>query len=285
MEAADITEGPQILEGLVYIHKDLNIFYGNLKRSDVIITNEGDVKIGMSKTFARSHDCYSSEKILLVAHSDYSLRTLWEFPQQQQLKLYFRPTCLKSLAGLLTTLVNIYTAKNVALTIIFKLVKLERLRLEHDREMKAGFCQATLSSSDGFLRAKILISVAAPNRFFSSKIATCLVGSDGTSFHVHVKALNKFLKPQLIDDSRAETKEVTLDFQDMDEITFMHCCEFAYTGDYSVIPAPKLNLEGPRTVMPSAQRILRSLRRRKEICNTALSPFPVFKLGTRYMVP
>jgi hypothetical protein len=75
-------------------------------------------------------------------------------------------------------------------------------------------------------------------RFFSSDIATCLVGSDGTPFHVHVKALNKFLKPQLSDDSRAETKGVTLDFQDVDETTFTHCCEYAYTGDYSVIPAP-----------------------------------------------
>ncbi|KAL3449658.1 hypothetical protein BJX65DRAFT_316913 [Aspergillus insuetus] len=74
------------------------------------------------------------------------------------------PTCLNSLAGLLTTLVNIYTAKNgdwsimavlttiitgltftvsVALTTLFKFVKLERLRREHDLEIKAGFCQAS----------------------------------------------------------------------------------------------------------------------------------------------
>lgn len=64
------------------------------------------------------------------------------------------------------------------------------------------------------------------------------MGSDGTPFHVHIKALNKFLKPRLSDDSRAETKEVTLDFQDVDETTFRHCCEYAYIGDYSVIPAP-----------------------------------------------
>jgi hypothetical protein len=75
-----------------------------------------------------------------------------------------RPTCLNSLAGLLTTLVNIYTAKNgdwsimavlttiitgltftvsVALTTLFKFVKLERLRREHDLEIKAGFCQVS----------------------------------------------------------------------------------------------------------------------------------------------
>ncbi|KAL2795467.1 hypothetical protein BJX66DRAFT_350479 [Aspergillus keveii] len=68
------------------------------------------------------------------------------------------------LAGLLTTLVNIYTAKNgdwsimavlttiitgltfsvsVAFTTLFKFVKLERLRREHDLEIKAGFCQVS----------------------------------------------------------------------------------------------------------------------------------------------
>ncbi|KAL4935805.1 hypothetical protein BDV06DRAFT_217143 [Aspergillus oleicola] len=41
----------KILQGLVYIHKDLNILYGNLKCSDVIITREGDVKIvGIGRT-------------------------------------------------------------------------------------------------------------------------------------------------------------------------------------------------------------------------------------------
>ncbi|CEL12032.1 hypothetical protein ASPCAL15125 [Aspergillus calidoustus] len=41
----------KILEGLVYIHKDLNIFYGNLKCSDIIITDEGHVKIvGLGRT-------------------------------------------------------------------------------------------------------------------------------------------------------------------------------------------------------------------------------------------
>ncbi|KAL4863561.1 hypothetical protein BDV12DRAFT_189606 [Aspergillus spectabilis] len=75
-----------------------------------------------------------------------------------------RLTCLNSLAGLLTTLVNIYTAKNgdwsimavlttiitglaftilVVLTTLFKFLKLERLRREHDLELKAGFCQVS----------------------------------------------------------------------------------------------------------------------------------------------
>ncbi|KAL4947545.1 hypothetical protein BDW69DRAFT_190098 [Aspergillus filifer] len=41
----------KILQGLVYIHKDFNILYGNLKCSDVIITRDGDVKIvGIGKT-------------------------------------------------------------------------------------------------------------------------------------------------------------------------------------------------------------------------------------------
>jgi serine/threonine protein kinase len=47
----------QILEGLLYIHKDLNIFYGNLKCSDVIITNEGGVKIGSSPQLKTHYTC------------------------------------------------------------------------------------------------------------------------------------------------------------------------------------------------------------------------------------
>ncbi|KAL4745866.1 uncharacterized protein BDW70DRAFT_145057 [Aspergillus foveolatus] len=35
----------KILQGLLYIHKELNIFYGDLKCSDVIITHGGEVKI------------------------------------------------------------------------------------------------------------------------------------------------------------------------------------------------------------------------------------------------
>ena len=72
-----------------------------------------------------------------------------------------KPNCLNSLAGLLTTIVNIYTAKSgdwsimallttimtglvlvisVALTIVYKFGKLQKVRQEHDLEIRAGFC-------------------------------------------------------------------------------------------------------------------------------------------------
>ncbi|KAL3439690.1 hypothetical protein BJX65DRAFT_300938 [Aspergillus insuetus] len=63
------------------------------------------------------------------------------------------PTCLNSLAGLLTTLsimavltiiiTRLTFTVSVALTTLFKFVKLERLRREHDLEIKAGFCQVS----------------------------------------------------------------------------------------------------------------------------------------------
>ncbi|KAL4745865.1 uncharacterized protein BDW70DRAFT_166201 [Aspergillus foveolatus] len=76
----------------------------------------------------------------------------------------FIPTCLNSLAGLLTTIINIYTAKSgdwsimallttimtglalsisVTLTVVYKFGKLQRLRQEHDMEIKAGFCKVS----------------------------------------------------------------------------------------------------------------------------------------------
>ncbi|KAL4935806.1 hypothetical protein BDV06DRAFT_217144 [Aspergillus oleicola] len=76
----------------------------------------------------------------------------------------FIPNCLNSLAGLLTTIVNIYTAKNgdwsimallttimtglvlailVALIIVYKFGKLQKVRQEHDLEIKAEFCKVS----------------------------------------------------------------------------------------------------------------------------------------------
>lgn len=43
----------QTLQELLYFHKDLNIIHDNLKCSEVIITLDGDVKIGNSPSSER----------------------------------------------------------------------------------------------------------------------------------------------------------------------------------------------------------------------------------------
>ncbi|KAL4867510.1 hypothetical protein BDV12DRAFT_209877 [Aspergillus spectabilis] len=69
---------------------------------------------------------------------------------------------------------------------------------------------------------------------YDARIITCLIGPAETPFQVHAKALNSFLKPQTVEELGTGAGHVTIYFPDVDEITFGHCCEFAYTGNYSV---------------------------------------------------
>ena len=75
----------------------------------------------------------------------------------------------------------------------------------------------------------------------SSHTFQFLVGPNKRSFGLH-SALAAHCSPTLktlITGPMAEAKERCALFEDTDEETFVHCCEYAYTGDYSV-PSPSI---------------------------------------------
>lgn len=84
-----------------------------------------------------------------------------------------RPTLLNAMAGLVSTMVNIYTAQSgawsimammtviatgltmavsIGLTIAYKLFKLETIKREHEAELKAGFHRVLPKPSESIQR-------------------------------------------------------------------------------------------------------------------------------------
>ncbi|KAL4935807.1 hypothetical protein BDV06DRAFT_206145 [Aspergillus oleicola] len=89
----------------------------------------------------------------------------------------------------------------------------------------------------------MIVNTLTMRRLLDSEVITCLVGPTKSSYQIHAKALYRFLKPQTIDGLEISTKPVTIYFPDVDEATFGHCCELAYTGAYSV-PLEPLSAAG-----------------------------------------